>query len=308
MQTHFVRLTTEVRRRMAWLISRAWEPTVASPIWPSSSARETRAATESMMMTSIEFDRIRASVMFSASSPLSGCETSRSSSFTPTTRAYFGSRACSTSMKAASPPRRWASAITLRQNVVFPDDSGPKISMMRPRGSPPTPRARSIASEPVEMVSTTMRVALPRRMIEPSPNCLVIAETASSMFLARAGSAARSAAVAPTLRSAGDLAGGSGALDMGVRWLGKGWKCGCGGKAAQKTRRGKCQCCSANPPAAQTKRNLLAACRTLSSPPPVSNACGICGRRRRSGNACVIGKKTAGCPPLLIIFSTGAAR
>ena len=49
-----------------------------------------------------------------------------------------------------------------------------------------------MASEPVEMVSTTMRVALPRRMMDPSPNCLVMAETASSMFLSRAGSAARS--------------------------------------------------------------------------------------------------------------------
>src|SRR3990172_5095062 len=61
---------------------------------------------------------------------------------------------------------------------------------MRPRGRPPTPRARSIASEPVEIVSTRIFVALPRRMIEPSPNCLVMAETARSMFLARAGSLA----------------------------------------------------------------------------------------------------------------------
>ncbi len=154
-----------------------------------------------------------ASAMFRASSPLSGCETSSSSSFTPTMRAYFGSSACSTSMKAARPPRRWASAMTLRQNVVLPDDSGPKISMIRPRGSPPTPRARSMASEPVEIVSTIMRVALPRRMMEPSPNSLVMAETAISIFLARAGSADRSAAVAPGFRSAADFGGG--ALDIG---------------------------------------------------------------------------------------------
>ena len=145
-----------------------------------------------MTITSMEFERISVSAMLSASSPLSGCETRSSSSFRPTRRAYLGSSACSTSMKAARPPRRWASAMTLRQKVVLPDDSGPKISMIRPRGRPPTPKVRSMASEPVEMVSTTMRVALPRRMMDPSPNCLVIAETASSIFLSRAGSAARS--------------------------------------------------------------------------------------------------------------------
>ena len=33
----------------------------------------------------------------------------------------------------------------------MPDDSGPKISTMRPRGSPPIPSARSSESEPVEI-------------------------------------------------------------------------------------------------------------------------------------------------------------
>ena len=62
-----------------------------------------------------------------------------------------GSSACSTSMKATTPPRFWASARTCWQTVVLPDDSGPKISVMRPRGMPPTPSARSSAMEPVEM-------------------------------------------------------------------------------------------------------------------------------------------------------------
>ena len=125
MHTHFVLLTTAVRRRMAWDISRAWLPMVMSPIWPSSSALVTRAATESRTMTSMLLERMSVSMMLSASSPLSGWETSRSSSLTPTTRAYFGSSACSTSMNAASPPLRWHSAITLRQKVVLPEDSGP---------------------------------------------------------------------------------------------------------------------------------------------------------------------------------------
>src|SRR5579862_7670992 len=57
---------------------------------------------------------------------------------------------------------------------------------MRPSGRPPTPRARSIASEPVESVSTFILALLPRRMMEPSPNCLVMEESARSMFFSRA--------------------------------------------------------------------------------------------------------------------------
>ena len=125
MQTQLVLLTTAVRRRMAWDIRRAWLPMVMSPICPSSSALVMRAATESRTITSIELERMSVSMMLRASSPESGWETSKSSRFTPTTRAYFGSSACSTSMKAASPPFFWASAITLRQNVVLPEDSGP---------------------------------------------------------------------------------------------------------------------------------------------------------------------------------------
>ena len=36
----------------------------------------------------------------------------------------------------------------------MPEDSGPKISTMRPRGRPPMPSARSSASEPVETAPT----------------------------------------------------------------------------------------------------------------------------------------------------------
>src|ERR1035437_10267447 len=46
-------------------------------------------------------------------------------------------------MNAARPPAFWALAITCSINVVLPEDSGPKISMTRPRGMPPTPSARS---------------------------------------------------------------------------------------------------------------------------------------------------------------------
>src|SRR6185295_1518645 len=86
--------------------------------------------------------------------------------------------------------------------------------MMRPRGRPPTPRARSMASEPVERVSTFILALLPRRMIEPSPNCFVIEEMASSMFFSRAGLADFSDGA--TRDSDLDLS----ALDMGRVWVG----------------------------------------------------------------------------------------
>src|SRR6185312_13725192 len=83
-------------------------------------------------------------------------------------------------MNAATPPLRCASAITCWQSVVLPEDSGPKTSVIRPRGMPPTPSARSSAIEPVGMVSTCCRSAEPRRMIEPEPNCFSMARIAAS--------------------------------------------------------------------------------------------------------------------------------
>ncbi len=80
--------------------------------------------------------------------------------------------------------------------------------MMRPRGRPPTPSARSIASEPVESVSTFILALLPRRMIEPSPNCFVMEERASSMFLSRVWAATA------TAEAFGSAALAGGALDM----------------------------------------------------------------------------------------------
>src|SRR3954468_6323800 len=55
--------------------------------------------------------------------------------------------------------------------------------MTRPRGMPPTPRARSSEMLPVEMaeMSCTSGSSLPRRMTAPLPNCFSMAETASSI-------------------------------------------------------------------------------------------------------------------------------
>ena len=89
---------------MAWLISRACRPTCESPISPSSSFCGTRAATESITITSTALELISISVMCIASSPLPGWLTSSVSSSTPSFLAQLGSRACSASMKAAMPP------------------------------------------------------------------------------------------------------------------------------------------------------------------------------------------------------------
>ncbi len=79
--------TIAVSFRSACDISRACNPICGSPISPSSSARGTSAATESITTTSTPPDRINVSVISSACSPLSGCDTSRLSTSTPSFRA-----------------------------------------------------------------------------------------------------------------------------------------------------------------------------------------------------------------------------
>ncbi|OPZ68074.1 MAG: hypothetical protein BWY81_01020 [Firmicutes bacterium ADurb.Bin467] len=143
-----------VSLRIAWDMSRACRPTWLSPMSPSISAFGTSAATESMTTMSIAPERTSASQMSSACSPLSGCETYSSSMSTPKFFAYTGSSACSASMNAAVPPRFCASAIACSASVVFPDDSGPNISMIRPRGRPPTPSAKSRFRQPDGTTST----------------------------------------------------------------------------------------------------------------------------------------------------------
>lgn len=81
---------------------------------------------------------------------VSGWETYSSSRFTPKFLAYTGSRACSASINAAMPPSFCASAMARRATVVLPEDSGPYISMILPRGMPPMPSATSSADSPRE--------------------------------------------------------------------------------------------------------------------------------------------------------------
>src|SRR6476661_7896744 len=103
-------------------------------------------------------------------------------------------------MNAATPPRRWASAMTCWQTVVLPDDSGPKISVILPLGMPRTPRARSRAIEPVGMKSTCCRAVAPSFMIEPVPNCFSIDRIAASTALPRSAWARSAARSVPPVR------------------------------------------------------------------------------------------------------------
>ena len=73
-------------------------------------------------------------------------------------------------MIAAIPPDFWASAPMCRASVVLPEDSGPKTSMIRPRGMPFPPRAMSRLRLPVEMQSMVSFWEAPSGMIAPSPN------------------------------------------------------------------------------------------------------------------------------------------
>ena len=64
-------------------------------------------------------------------------------------------------------------------SVVLPDDSGPKISTIRPRGIPPMPNARSSDNAPVGIASTlTCAPSSPMRMTEPLPNSFSICVSA----------------------------------------------------------------------------------------------------------------------------------
>src|SRR5690606_20321082 len=144
------------------------------------SARGTNAATLSTTPTSTAPDRTNNSTISNACSPVSGCDTNNCSTSTPNAAAYTGSKACSASTNAATPPERCASATTCKAKVVFPPDSGPYTSTTRPRGNPPTPNARSTLNDPVETTPApnTPAGSAPNRMISPLPNCLSIAETA----------------------------------------------------------------------------------------------------------------------------------
>ena len=77
-------------------------------------------------------------------------------------------------MNAATPPFCWACATACKAIVVLPLDSGPNNSMIRPRGKPLPPSARSSDRAPVEIPSTSMWDPSPSFMIAPAPNVFSI--------------------------------------------------------------------------------------------------------------------------------------
>src|SRR2546428_9141131 len=187
---------------------RACRPGSESPMSPSISAFGTRAATESITTTSTAPDRTRISVISSPCSPVSGWDTSRLSMSTPSFFAYWTSSACWASSSAAAPPSRCAFATTCSANVVLPLDSGPKISLTRPRGMPPIPIAASRLIAPVGIASTrTCGESAPIRMMAPLPQVFSI------WVMAR---------LSAFLRSSVSLGGSALAAIMGVLDMGSG--------------------------------------------------------------------------------------
>src|SRR3954452_5684166 len=90
-------------------------------------------------------------------------------------------------MNAHTPPSFWASAITWYMSVVLPEDSGPKTSTIRPRGTPPMPSARSSDSAPVGIALTfTWAPSSPIRMTVPLPNWRSICVSAPCRAASRA--------------------------------------------------------------------------------------------------------------------------
>ena len=70
-----------------------------------------------------------------------------------------------------------------KTRVVFPDASGPKISVTRPLGTPPIPRAISKPKEPVEIAATLPAweaICSPSFIIEPRPKDFSICSIADS--------------------------------------------------------------------------------------------------------------------------------
>src|SRR5256886_3826305 len=180
------RLIAPASLRSAWLISRACSPGSESPMSPSISALGTSAATESTTTTSTAPERTRISVISSPCSPVSGCDTSRLSMSTPSFLAYSTWRACSSSMYAAAPPCRCECATTCSASVVLPLDSGPKISVTRPRGIPPMPIAASRLIAPVGIASPrTWGESAPIRMMAPLPHVFSICVIARLRALRR---------------------------------------------------------------------------------------------------------------------------
>ena len=168
-QQVFVLLMVPVSLRSACDIKRACNPITLSPISPSISAFGVRAATESITMMSIAAERISCSAISRACSPLSGWDINKLFTSTPSFSAYDRSKACSASMIAAIPPCFCASAMAWMANVVLPEDSGPKISITRPFGYPPTPNALSSPIEPEGITATSSTTLSPSFMTLPLP-------------------------------------------------------------------------------------------------------------------------------------------
>ena len=179
------RLMLAVSLRSACDIRRACRPICGSPISPSISALGVSAATESITTTSTEPERTSMSAISSACSPLSGCEMSRSSTFTPSLlRVLRVERVLGVDEGGGA-----AQLLHLRRSPAASAWSCRRIPgrRSRPRGRAAGRRrrarcpARASRWTPPRCRWTTS--CSPRRMIEPLPNCFSICDRAACKAL-----------------------------------------------------------------------------------------------------------------------------
>ena len=182
----FERLMLPVSLRSAWVMRRACRPTCASPISPSISAFGVSAATESMTMMSTAPERTSMSVISSACSPVSGCETSSSSTLTPSLLGVDrvervlgvdeGRGAALLLALGDDLQRQRGLARGLR--TVDLDDAAARQAADAERDVEPERAGRH------RRRCRASRCASPRRMTEPLPNCFSIwPSAAESAFL-----------------------------------------------------------------------------------------------------------------------------
>src|SRR2546426_539944 len=167
------RLIAPASLRSAWLMSRACSPGSESPISPSISALGTSAATESTTTTSTAPERTRISQISSPCSPVSGWDTSKLSTSTPSFFAYSTSSACLRSSVSLG-----GSALAAIMGVL---DMGPGPPGLRPEYIPKLRLAPSRAKCVRQMLQLAVRqrdtieaidVRRPAVAIHPDPRRL----------------------------------------------------------------------------------------------------------------------------------------
>ena len=113
--------------------------------------------------------RTSASTISRAMAPSSGRAMNSELRSIPILRAYSGSKAMSTSISAATPPRRWAASTACKRSVETPETQDPDLDDAA-AGQATYADNRSSSVSPSGMTWTSEVAVAPSRWIEPWPN------------------------------------------------------------------------------------------------------------------------------------------